>query len=242
MKQDGGENAEDDSTAVKKGDCEPNPCGPFTSACVDEAGPKTYSCTCSPGYTNTDPRSCSNINECGDSNACSLNLDYPCRDLEPFYTCVGQFLPTPMPDTTLGAAKTAVYSVDGDTVVDTVTMLRWQRVLPSTYPKCAATVTTLGDACTWDEANQYCDELVLGGFTEWRLPSKIELESLLDLTQLGTALAPAMPALPSDLPPIFWSSSPYSLGEDRYWYVHFGEGWSYFGHPEYEPARVRCVR
>jgi len=134
------------------------------------------------------------------------------------------------------------YTGDADTVFDNVTMLRWQRELPAIYPKCTGSITTAGDSCKWAEAKVYCEELVLGGFTEWRLPHKIELESLLDLTRVDTANPPQLPELPKTPPLGFWTSSAYSLEADRYWYVHFGEGWSYHGSTEFEPARVRCVR
>ncbi|HKP57095.1 MAG TPA: DUF1566 domain-containing protein [Polyangiales bacterium] len=225
---------------TNKDDCSPNPCGAFTSGCVD--GVNDYTCTCAPGFANTDPKTCSNVNECAEANACSSSPEYPCRDDQPFYYCVGQFLASPMPDRTIGAAKALQYDFEPDTLFDKVTSLRWQRELPAVYPKCSGNITAMGDSCKWEEAKVYCEELVLGGFTEWRLPSKIELESLLDLTRNGMAMPDALPALPATPPSGFWSGSAYSLEKDRHWYVDFREGWSYHGSNEFEPARVRCVR
>lgn len=228
-----------------KNDCDPNPCGALTSGCVD--GLNSYMCTCMPGYTNTDPHTCSNINECSETNAC-LNMAYPCRDKEGFYICEGQFLDTPIPDTTTAAATTVNYGGDAMVLLDNVTGLRWQRQLPPVYPKCTGMIATAGDTCTWEQAKAYCEDLVLGGFTEWRLPHKIELESLLDLEQLNTAVPVQLPEIPAMTVPDlwnFWTMSAYGLNAPsdpkNYWYVNFQLGWSYFGAGEFQPQRVRCV-
>jgi Protein of unknown function (DUF1566) len=112
------------------------------------------------------------------------------------------------------------------TVLDQVTGLMWQRrVDPGNV--------------TFDEANAKCDSLELGGYRDWRLPSRIELVSILDLAETQPSIdRDAFPATPSDW---FWSSSVGSDGPTTAWYVYF-----YFGYPKTDerssPFRARCVR
>jgi hypothetical protein len=229
-------------------DCADNPCGDNTNACVDKVN--DFSCTCEVGFRTSSKTACTNINECSSADTNVCNELYPCRDRPGNYYCHGQFLQTPMPDISRESSVKPRYTADADTVYDEVTKLRWERNLPEIYPSyCQPLVVDgvqlLEKQCTWDEARMYCDNRNLGGFTEWRLPSKIELESLLDLVSDSTT------AWPSVFPPTpagdFWTSSRYSLepvtatGVDQYHYVNFGEGWSFFS-VAVDKFKVRCVR
>ena len=62
------------------------------------------------------------------------------------------------------------YSVADGVVSDEVTRLKWEQASP------------LADF-TWEDAARHCDALELGGFSDWRLPSTIELLSLIDFTK-----------------------------------------------------------
>ena len=66
--------------------------------------------------------------------------------------------------------KTMSYTdnIDG-TVTDDVTGLMWQQI-PTT------------DDFTWEDAKEYCENLELGGFDDWRMPSAKELFSISDFT------------------------------------------------------------
>jgi Protein of unknown function (DUF1566) len=111
-------------------------------------------------------------------------------------------------------------------VSDRVTGLMWQRkVEPGTL--------------TFDEANQRCSRLDLGGYSDWRLPSRIELVSILDLAETQPSIdRDAFPSTPSDW---FWTASVASDSPTAAWYVYF-----YFGYPKTDertsPFRARCVR
>jgi hypothetical protein len=125
----------------------------------------------------------------------------------------------------------ASYTDLGDgTVRDNVTCLNWQRDVPQgTY--------------AWAEAGEYCGSLPLAG-SEWRLPTRIELVSLVDFTKgdpLPTIDTTAFPDTPAE---VFWSSSlvaDTSSGTTYAWYVYFFSGAT----SAYElpiKSRVRCVR
>jgi hypothetical protein len=125
----------------------------------------------------------------------------------------------------------ASYTDLGDgTVRDNVTCLNWQRDVPAgTY--------------AWSEAGEYCAGLSLAG-SGWRLPTRIELVSLVDFTKgdpLPTIDTTAFPDTPAE---VFWSSSlaaDTSSGTTYAWYVYFFSGAT----SAYElpiKSRARCVR
>jgi hypothetical protein len=91
-----------------------------------------------------------------------------------------------MPDVVPGAKVKPDY--DSTTlpgvVIDKVTNLQWQ--------------TAVGFNLDSDQAIAYCDALTLAGFDDWRLPSKIELESLLAHTDSIPTIDPAFPNMPGD--------------------------------------------
>jgi hypothetical protein len=102
-------------------------------------------------------------------------------------------------------------------VTDNVTGLVWQG--------CAAGLT--GSSCgsgsatgyVWSSALAYCDSLSWGGSTDWRLPDRYELSSIVDYGRPGINSA----AFPATLASLFWSSSSYG---DSSWarFVGFGSG------------------
>jgi len=120
-------------------------------------------------------------------------------------------------------------------VLDRRTNLNWQRS--------ASTTACGGDGlCTIAEALTYCDGLILEGKSNWRLPTMLELTSLLDLTRRAPALDPtAFPSAPSDA---FWTSTHSRNATQTRYVVDFTEGSSAVSHgytPDTEVHRVRCV-
>ena len=111
-------------------------------------------------------------------------------------------------------------------VVDRVTGLMWQRNLPNKF-------------FTFADAGPECERLALAGHHDWRLPSRIELVSLIDTTRTQPSInQEAFPGTPSDW---FWTSSLAVDDPSSAWYVYF-----YFGYPKTDDMTsqfsVRCVR
>jgi hypothetical protein len=133
----------------------------------------------------------------------------------------------PMPNSTAGLPHPQSFDTSRDEVaVDLVTGLMWQRQL-------------VDNPSSFAGAKAACDALVLGGYDDWRLPSRIELVSILDLARIQPAIDPIVfPSTPNDW---FWTSSPAAADADKAWYVYF-----YFGYPNTELASNafswRCVR
>lgn len=119
------------------------------------------------------------------------------------------------------------YTLDTDTVVDTTNGLTWQRVAPTN-------MYTLADA------KAYCAALSLGsiGVGGWRLPRKLELETILDIDVYGPAIdVVAFPSTPSSY---FWTSSALIGSATTYYIVGFTEGYVNNGESSATYA-VRCV-
>lgn len=136
--------------------------------------------------------------------------------------CVGAALLVAWP--ALPDAPAGRYTIDAATVLDNETGLMWQRdVHGSTY--------------TWLDALSYCETLSLAGRSDWRLPTRKELHTIVDVSRHSPAIdATAFPGTPSEG---FWSSTP--LGGQLAWTVYFTTGqpsWTSTGNT----YRVRCVR
>jgi hypothetical protein len=134
----------------------------------------------------------------------------------------------PMPNVRLPGLPNP-HSYDTQTpgvVVDRVTGLIWQRNLPEKF-------------YTFEGAARQCAGLDLAGHRDWRLPSRIELVSLLDTTRIQPSIdMAAFPNTPIDW---FWTSSLAADNPGAAWYVYF-----YFGYPKTDDMTnsfsVRCVR
>lgn len=111
-------------------------------------------------------------------------------------------------------------------ILDRVTGLLWQQAVdPGSYD--------------WAAANRYCGSLTLAGHHDWRLPSLVELVSIVDLARADPAIdSAAFPATPS-LP--FWSSQTIAGNSGLAWYVYFKNGGAYAGNDVSDPQRIRCV-
>jgi hypothetical protein len=156
----------------------------------------------------------------------------------------------PMPnsprDFKRGAPNLESYTNNGDgTVTDDVTGLMWQKKSPQSGFTC-------GCAATPGTAQAYCASLSLGGHIDWRMPTYIELISLLDyskggqilfgpdaeVTEAGTAIDTTYFDIGTTTEGVFWTNS--ALG-DSAWGIDF-----YHASPiAYDTATrlgARCVR
>jgi formylglycine-generating enzyme required for sulfatase activity len=102
----------------------------------------------------------------------------------------------------------------------------WQREVPAA-------------AHEWEGARATCACLSLAGHDDWRLPTRIELVSLVDFTRSDPAIDPL--AFPGTPPVWFWTSTPRADDPSFAWFVYFENGYS--NHHQTDAAyRVRCVR
>lgn len=142
--------------------------------------------------------------------------------------------PMPNPNNDAGYANQTTYEAGSDAavVLDTLTELQWENVGANT-----PSVRSVEDA------QAYCTSRASTGFAsfnDWRLPTRIELVSLIDYTRApGMAIDPAFASTPADP---FWSSSPVGKPHvAQTWRVDFDTGEVRIASAG-SMARVRCVR
>ncbi len=119
------------------------------------------------------------------------------------------------------------YQDNGDgTVSDLVTGLMWQQADD-------------GTTRTWADAGTYCSELSLGDHTDWRLPSRMELSSILDSGRVYPAINPVFSC--SSEAAAYWSGTISASDSDYVWYTYFAEGGT-TANTKIAKYLVRCVR
>jgi hypothetical protein len=148
-------------------------------------------------------------------------------DLEGGAPPVGSgFRPMPNP-VSAGLPNPASYDTSAEGIVtDKLTLLSWQRDVDG----------ALLDAAT---AAGSCQELQLGGYADWRLPTRLELVTLLDFTDRAQPIETQV--FPNAPLGSFWTSTAVALQNDTYWQVDFGHGATRALMPD-ATAKVRCVR
>ena len=117
------------------------------------------------------------------------------------------------------ASPSPRFTDNGDgTVTDNLTELMW------------AKNANLGGSMTWDDAIDYTNSLSLGSdgcgssYTDWRLPNRFELESLLDLGNIGPVL-PSNHLFLNALSTNYWSSTTYIGVTSSAWDVSMYNGY-----------------
>ncbi|MEH1123170.1 Lcl C-terminal domain-containing protein [Micromonospora sp. CPCC 206061] len=135
--------------------------------------------------------------------------------------------PMPNPKGT-GLPNAASYTDLGDgSVRDNVTCLVWQKAYSA-------------EKLTWSSAKSYCAGLSIGD-SGWRLPSRIELTSIMDFTRSGPAIdTTAFKGLAN----FFWTGSPWAVAHDPpyAWVMNFYEGLASNAGNTTATYHARCVR
>lgn len=125
-------------------------------------------------------------------------------------------------DSIIATAAEARFSTEKNgTVIDLTTGLMWMR--------CSLGQKWDGNSCSgsaaiisWSDGLKAADRHEFAGYTDWRLPNKNELESIVEARCFFPAInAKVFPATPSAY---FWSSSPYAAVSLGAWSVDFGYG------------------
>jgi hypothetical protein len=72
----------------------------------------------------------------------------------------------------------------------------------------------------WEQAVSGAGSCKKGGFTDWRLPNRFEMESLLDLDRFNPALPEGNP-FKYVQPSYYWTSTTTANSDDDAWVIHF---------------------
>ncbi|MGK3971705.1 DUF1566 domain-containing protein [Sorangium sp. So ce118] len=143
----------------------------------------------------------------------------------------------PMPNPAgSGLPNAASYTdVGGGVVHDNVTCLDWQQSPPS-------------ESYTWEQAIGYCDNLTLGGHSDWRLPTRIEMTSIVDFTRSPATDRDGFPGARGGF---HKTSSDWILtirqagagaGRDYAWAFNMSDGIVSNAYSKATAASLRCVR
>jgi hypothetical protein len=231
--------------------CEPSPCA-NGGTCI-ALGPD-FSCQCAPGFTGD---TCSAALTCptlsapangwidrttgtpGDVASYSCRSGYYLVGAGPGRTCgadgqwsglapscepTGGYPVWPIPGT---VEHPPSYTTRTATVRDDVTGLEWQRSVPAS-------------SYSHTSAINYCHGLVLDGRSDWRLPTRIELMSILDYSERPTIDPLVFPSTPAGSDR-FWTFSTLARDGTRAFQVGFEWGDATLESKSLE-RRVRCVR
>ena len=153
----------------------------------------------------------------GTSQTCAMGL--VCGRTAPTVCTDMNWAQWPMPngptDVSSGASNAGSYSDNGDgTVTDKVTGLMWEKGSSGPYE-------------SWSQARAHCPTLTLGGYKDWRLPTRIELLSLVDYGVAGSATTPMINTkyFPTTRSDYHWTSTPSNSNPaSEVWVVNFLQG------------------
>ena len=119
----------------------------------------------------------------------------------------------------------ASFSKQGDIVIDSKAKLMWQDNSDVVKYK------------NWSNALEYCHNLTLGGYSDWRLPNIRELLSIADKRKYNPAIYSTFKNVVSGY---YWSASTDASNTSNAWIVNFKYGYDHW-HPKSNSLYVRCV-
>ena len=155
-----------------------------------------------------------------------IAINCPLSESEPFYGQDFHYSSHPMS-----------FANNGDgTITDNVTSLMWQ-MAPDGQAYNWYKATGTFDAVNNPTAFNVCSNLTLGGHTDWRLPEKRELQSIVDYGVVN-------PAIDTDYfsntgPSAYWADTEYDSTDA--WYVQFADG-AVMTDGKTTDKNVQCVR
>ncbi len=115
-------------------------------------------------------------------------------------------------------------------VTDNKTSLQWQ----DDYSDNGGSIKE----ATWIDAINYCENLSLGGYSDWRLPNIKELLSIADRSRYNPAIDSLFQKVTSDG---YWSATANANRIGYAWIVYFNDGYSNYRY-KFGTRYVRCVR
>ena len=219
--------------------CEKNPC--YLNPCLGLTNSteictvidsNNYLCSCKSGYDWWGSEAgCSNKfslgNICTNQNKCSNNsseITCPSSPTADFYGQDAQYA-------TKGKCisqsfQTKIISEE-KIVTDLNSGLIWQQTIPN-------------EKNTWEDANNYCNNLNYGSYSGWRLPTVQELLTIVDNNKNTPPLINST-YFPNTPKAAFWSLTAYTPNIESVWVVNFN---NYVTHTAYkvEKAYTRCVK
>lgn len=120
------------------------------------------------------------------------------------------------------------FSLASDVLIDSKTGLMWQDNSAAKYTK-----------KDWQGALDFCSELRLAGYDDWRLPTIKELETVVGVNPRNMDMKKGFKNVGGS--GYYWSSSVDESNEEFAWIMNFKRGYEYKNYKTYE-RHIRCVR
>ena len=130
----------------------------------------------------------------------------------------------------LSTSLLADFSRSNGVVTDNTTGLQWQ----NDYSDNGGDIKY----AKWTDAIAYCEDLTLGGHSDWRLPNKKELLSIVDYGGYNSSIDTVFTHTSSGY---YWSSTTHASFTGYAWIVGFNYGYTSHGVKSVD-RYVRCVR
>jgi len=128
------------------------------------------------------------------------------------------------------AQETPRFTKTNGVVTDSKTTLEWQ----DDYSDNGDNIKS----ATWTDAIDYCESLSLNGQSDWRLPNKKELLSIVDYGTANSAISSVFEKITDNY---YWSSTTDILNTKMAVSIIFQDG-SEYGYSKLDTHFVRCVR
>ena len=90
----------------------------------------------------------------------------------------------------------------------------------------------------WTFSKEYCSSLTLNGYTDWKLPTIKELQSIVDISKRKLAINSEFKFT---APSSYWSKSQDIVNKSNAWYVGFKTGATFRDSKDYD-CYIRCIR
>jgi hypothetical protein len=87
-------------------------------------------------------------------------------------------------------------------------------------------------------AKLYCEELILNGYIDWRVPTIEQLQSIVDVTQKSPTINKLFEYSSKNQ---YWSNTPFILDKQSYWYIDFNTGVRSYDKNS-QTFNIRCIR
>lgn len=114
-----------------------------------------------------------------------------------------------------------------DVIFDSSTSLLWQDAQANTKL-----------SIMYKEAQDYCENLVVGEYSDFRLPTLYELQTIIDYRNYKPAMIKGFNYSANET---YWTSTPFADDKDFYWTISFKKG-TRDVKANYYDRYVRCVQ
>jgi len=123
------------------------------------------------------------------------------------------------------------FAKNKNTVSDSSTLLQWQDNSDANTTK-----------KKWTEAIDYCEGIAIDTYTDWRLPNKNELLSIIDYDSNSSSFPFKENEFNNTISSAhYWTSTTFSINVNEAWAISFEDG-STIGADKQQENYIRCVR